>query len=436
MVCRDVPRPPDRAGSGGQIEDRRVITYGENPQADFCVKNIDLTGGQSRFSLEIRDRKTGQVTLVPDLMMPMPGHHNALNATAAIAVAHELGVKVDVIRSALAGFAGVKRRFTKTGEWNGVQIFDDYGHHPVEIAAVLRAARASTKGKVVAVVQPHRYTRLQSLFSDFAACFNDADSVIVADVYSAGESPIEGASRDDLVSAIKARGHRHVIALEGRTSSRDMSPVLPSPAIMSCCSARATSPMGLCLAGRTRGENRVSETLAARLSALMPDLRGRLLANEPLAAFTWLRVGGPAEALFTPADTDDLAYFLKHLPADIPVTVIGLASNMIIRDGGIPGVVIRFSPRAFGQIKVEEGHRIRAGAFAADRKVAIEAAEAGIGGLEFLFGIPGSVGGALRMNAGTRSNTNPEIEGETRERFVEATAVTRAGEIIRLGLKT
>jgi UDP-N-acetylmuramate dehydrogenase len=164
----------------------------------------------------------------------------------------------------------------------------------------------------------------------------------------------------------------------------------------------------------------------------MPNLRGRLLADEPLAPFTWLRVGGPAEVLFTPADADDLATFLKHLPVEIPVTVIGLASNMIIRDGGIPGVVIRFSPKAFGQIVVEDGHRIRAGAFAADRKIAIAAAEAGIGGLEFLFGIPGSLGGALRMNAGTRSNTNPEIEGETRERFVEAKAVTRAGDIIRL----
>ncbi|MGL5447388.1 MAG: UDP-N-acetylmuramate dehydrogenase [Rhabdaerophilum sp.] len=164
----------------------------------------------------------------------------------------------------------------------------------------------------------------------------------------------------------------------------------------------------------------------------MPALRGRLLANEALAPFTWLRVGGPAEALFTPADTEDLAYFLQSLPAEIPVTVIGLASNMIIRDGGIPGVVIRFSPKAFGQIAIEQGHRIRAGAFAADRKVAMAAADAGIGGLEFLFGIPGSIGGALRMNAGTRSNTNPEIEGETRERFVEAKAVTRQGEIITL----
>lgn len=172
--------------------------------------------------------------------------------------------------------------------------------------------------------------------------------------------------------------------------------------------------------------------LSARLTSLMPGLRGRLLFNEPLAPFTWLRVGGPAEVLFTPADTDDLAYFLKNLPAEIPITTIGLASNMIIRDGGIPGVVIRFSPKGFGQISVEEGHRLRAGAFVADRKVGMVAADAGIGGLEFLFGIPGSIGGALRMNAGTRSNTNPEIEGETRERFVEATAVTRSGEIITL----
>jgi UDP-N-acetylmuramate dehydrogenase len=177
----------------------------------------------------------------------------------------------------------------------------------------------------------------------------------------------------------------------------------------------------------------VTSSLADLIASTMPGLRGRVLLNEPLAPFTWLRVGGPAEVLFTPSDTEDLAYFLKHLPAEVPVTVIGLASNMIVRDGGIPGVVIRFAPKPFGQIEVEEGHRIRAGAFAADRRVAMAAAEAGIGGLEFLFGIPGSIGGALRMNAGTRSNTNPEIEGETRERFVEATAVTRAGEIVRLG---
>ncbi|HRJ69086.1 MAG TPA: UDP-N-acetylmuramate dehydrogenase [Beijerinckiaceae bacterium] len=175
--------------------------------------------------------------------------------------------------------------------------------------------------------------------------------------------------------------------------------------------------------------------LTASLSAAMPDLRGRLLANQSLAPLTWLRVGGPAQTLFTPADTEDLAYFLQRLPKDIPVTILGLASNMIVRDGGVPGVVIRLAPRGFGQIAIEPGHRLRAGAFASDRKVAMAAAEAGIGGLEFLYGIPGCVGGALRMNAGTRSNTNPEIEGEVRERFVEATGVTRDGEIRRFNLE-
>ncbi len=197
----------------GKIEDRRVVTYGENPQADVLLSNIDLTGGVSRFNVTIRDRLHGREVELHDLVMPMPGHHNALNATAAIAVAYELGVSVENIRNGLAAFGGVKRRFTRTGEWNGATIFDDYGHHPVEIAAVLRAARASTTNQVIAVVQPHRYTRLQSLFDQFATCFNDADCVIVADVYAAGEAPIENINKDALVSAIKAHGHRQVFAL-------------------------------------------------------------------------------------------------------------------------------------------------------------------------------------------------------------------------------
>jgi UDP-N-acetylmuramate--alanine ligase len=145
----------------------------------------------------------------------MPGRHNALNATAAIAVAHELGVGDDVIKSALANFAGVRRRFTRTGTWNGVTIVDDYAHHPVEIAAVLRAARESTKGQVIAVVQPHRYTRLAALFEQFCTCFNDADTVIVAPVYSAGEAPIAGADRDALVHGLRTHGHRQAVALDG-----------------------------------------------------------------------------------------------------------------------------------------------------------------------------------------------------------------------------
>lgn len=197
----------------GKIEDRRIVTYGENPQAD--VRLVDLTpmGGGSKFKVAFRDRKTGAVHEISDLMLPMPGRHNASNATAAIAVARELGVSDEAIRKAIAGFGGVKRRFTKTGDWNGVTVIDDYGHHPVEIAAVLKAARESANGKIVAVVQPHRYTRLQSLFEEFCTCFNDADAVIVADVYAAGETPIEGIDRDHFVAGLRAHGHREVIPL-------------------------------------------------------------------------------------------------------------------------------------------------------------------------------------------------------------------------------
>ena len=197
----------------GKIEDRRIITYGENPQADARLLDLTPMGGGSKFKVAFRDRKTGRVHEIADLMLPMPGRHNASNATAAIAVARELGVSDDDIRKAIAGFGGVKRRFTKTGEWNGVTVIDDYGHHPVEIAAVLKAARESTNGKILAVVQPHRYTRLQSLFEEFCTCFNDADTVIVADVYAAGETPIEGIDRDHFVAGLRAHGHREVIPL-------------------------------------------------------------------------------------------------------------------------------------------------------------------------------------------------------------------------------
>ena len=209
----------------GRIEDRRIITYGENPQADVRLVGLDHAGGRSHFSVVFRDRWGDTLHEIKSLSLPMPGRHNALNATAAVTVAHELGIGDELIAKALAGFGGVKRRFTRTGEWNGVAVFDDYGHHPVEIAAVLRAARELTQGQVIAIVQPHRYTRLKSLFEPFSTCFNDADAVIVADVYPAGEAPITGADRESLVSAVRARGHRQVISLE---SSRELAGIVKS----------------------------------------------------------------------------------------------------------------------------------------------------------------------------------------------------------------
>jgi UDP-N-acetylmuramate--alanine ligase len=211
VMCTDHPAVQTLVG---RIEDRRVITYGENPQADARLVDLTHTDGGSQFSIAFRDRAGNPAHRIDGLSLPMPGRHNALNATSAIAVACELGITAEQIRKGLAGFGGVKRRFTRTGDWNGVAIFDDYGHHPVEIAAVLKAARESTKGQVIAVMQPHRYTRLSALFDQFCTCFNDADAVIIAHVYAAGEAPIPGADRDTLVAGLRARGHRRVATLD------------------------------------------------------------------------------------------------------------------------------------------------------------------------------------------------------------------------------
>ena len=194
----------------GKITDRRVLTYGFNAQADVRAVNLRYEKGVAHFDilLQNEDAKIEGCTL------PMPGDHNVSNALSAVAVARHLGMKRDEIRDALAAFGGVNRRFTRVGEVNGVTIIDDYGHHPVEIAAVLKAARQACDGRVVAVHQPHRYSRLSSLFDDFCSCFNDADVVAIAEVYAAGEDPIPGASRDDLVAGLIRHGHRHARALQ------------------------------------------------------------------------------------------------------------------------------------------------------------------------------------------------------------------------------
>jgi len=199
-----------------RIGDRKVVTYGSNPQADVRFLDVAPGGGKNRFRIEIRDRKTGAIERIDDLELPMPGLHNVSNATAAVAVARELKIGADAIRRGLAQFSGVKRRFTRVGTWNGVEIIDDYGHHPVEIRAVLKAAREATAGKVIAIKQPHRYTRLHELFGEFCTCFNDADTLLVAPVYAAGEAPIPGADSEALVAGIRAAGHRDVRYIGGQ----------------------------------------------------------------------------------------------------------------------------------------------------------------------------------------------------------------------------
>ncbi|MGI3184815.1 UDP-N-acetylmuramate--L-alanine ligase [Nioella aestuarii] len=206
VCCTDHPEVQSLVG---KITDRRVVTYGFNAQADVRAVNLTYKAGVAHFDIRLGNEDQ----VIKDCTLPMPGDHNVSNALAAVAVARHLGMKSAEIRTALANFKGVNRRFTKVGEVDGITIIDDYGHHPVEIAAVLKAARQATEGRVIAVHQPHRYSRLHSLFEDFCTCFNEADVVAIAEVYAAGEDPIEGATRDGLVAGLVAHGHRHARAI-------------------------------------------------------------------------------------------------------------------------------------------------------------------------------------------------------------------------------
>ncbi len=196
-----------------KVLDRRVVTYGFSPQADVRGINLETRPGGVNFEVILTDRKTNASRIIDNLFLPMFGRHNVQNALAVVGIAQELKINDAMLRGALARFEGVGRRFTRTGEVDGIVVIDDYAHHPVEIAAVLAAARSVSEGRVIAIVQPHRYTRLHGLFGEFCTCFNDADVVVVADVYPAGEDPIEGANRDALVEGLQARGHRMPVPL-------------------------------------------------------------------------------------------------------------------------------------------------------------------------------------------------------------------------------
>jgi UDP-N-acetylmuramate--alanine ligase len=208
VCCTD---HPEVQALVGRVTDRRVVTFGFNAQADVRAVNLTYVAGVAHFDILLQSENAR----IDGCTLPMPGDHNVSNALAAVAVVRHLGMKRDEIRAALAGFAGVNRRFTRVGVVNGVTIIDDYGHHPVEIAAVLRAARQATTGRIIAVHQPHRYSRLSNLFEEFCTCFNDADTVAIADIYAAGEEPIAGAGRDDLVRGLIAHGHRDAGSLQG-----------------------------------------------------------------------------------------------------------------------------------------------------------------------------------------------------------------------------
>ncbi|BAI97625.1 UDP-N-acetylmuramate--L-alanine ligase [Sphingobium sp. TA15] len=215
MLCLD---HPEVQAILPRVQDRRIVTYGFSAQADIRGENVQPIPGGNRFDVQIRERD-GSLRRIEGIEMPMPGRHNVLNAMAAIGVALQMGIDDATIQTGFAKFGGVKRRFTKVGEiavgGGSATVIDDYGHHPVEIKAVLAAAREGAKGRVIAVVQPHRFTRLRDLMDEFQQAFNDADIVYAAPVYPAGEQPIEGVDSAELVAGLKRRGHRNAATVEG-----------------------------------------------------------------------------------------------------------------------------------------------------------------------------------------------------------------------------
>lgn len=223
-----------------RLSDHRVVTYGFSPQADIRADKLITDRLGATFEVVITNRTQKTTRRAGPFRLPMLGQHNVLNALAAIAVASEMDISDETIRLALAGFRGVKRRFTRCGDYNGITVIDDYGHHPVEIAAVLRAARQAGARDVIAVVQPHRYSRLEALFSDFCTCMNDAGTVIVTDVYAAGETPIEGISRDSLIEGLRASGHRSVVPLPGPEHLAEMINAIAKPGDFVVCLGAGT----------------------------------------------------------------------------------------------------------------------------------------------------------------------------------------------------
>ncbi|HEY1613234.1 MAG TPA: UDP-N-acetylmuramate--L-alanine ligase [Rhizomicrobium sp.] len=212
VLCLDHPEVQSMVG---RIEDRRLITYGMSPQADVRASNVSFSEGAARFDVSILDRLSGRERLLSQIDLPMPGEHNVQNALAAIAVAQALGIDDATIRVALGRFAGVKRRFTRVGQWNGAAIIDDYAHNPFKIAAAVRAARQAYAGPIIAVVQPHRFTRLRDTFEQFSTCLYEAETAVIAPVYPAGEQPIAGFDRDSFADSLRAHGHRNVLTIDG-----------------------------------------------------------------------------------------------------------------------------------------------------------------------------------------------------------------------------
>ncbi|TLD69656.1 UDP-N-acetylmuramate--L-alanine ligase [Phragmitibacter flavus] len=367
---------------------RNGISYGWKKEHDFSAEVLELRPAQTVFDVFHKGELLGR------LMLGIPGRHNVLNALAATGLAYTVGVPFEKIKTALESFRGAKRRFESKYAGSHFQIVDDYGHHPTEIKATLATAKALNPKRIVCLFQPHRYSRTQLLKKEFGEAFDDADMLCVTDVYAASEKPLPGVSGETIIEEVKARSTMVCHSTPKMMQARDLIGNKLQPGdLLITLGAGNVHEVGTCLAR----DLKVAEQL---LDILNAEGGGVVKLHEPMSNHTTIRIGGPAQFWLEPRTVKGFVEVVKFLRgAFIPIRVIGRGSNLLVKDGGIRGAVIHPNKGEFDVVEVR-GDKIHAAAGVRLKKIASAARNAGLAGFEWMEGIPGNLGGALRMNAG------------------------------------
>jgi len=383
---------------------QRTVSYGLSDKADYRGADIELKDFASTFRIYHQGQQLGEAVL------NVPGKHNVHNAIGVIALATELRIPFEKIAASLRKFQHARRRFEIKYSSERFLLVDDYGHHPTEIRATLKTAKSVGRKRILTLFQPHRYSRTTALRKPFGAAFDDADRVVVTDIYGSNEAPVPGITGQLIVDEIIAHGHRGV-TYQPRLEwvHRDVGNMIDSgDLVLSLGAGNIHEQLSIVAADLV---------IAERLKAIVGE-EGDVRLYEPLSKHTTLRVGGPAQFWVEPRNETAFAESIRFCQREnLPLFVIGRGSNLLVRDGGIPGVVIHPCGGDFDKIDID-GAEITAGVGAKLKEIAYAARAANLGGLEWMEGIPGAVGGALRMNAGAMGAQT--FESVVRVRYLDA----------------
>ncbi len=392
-----------------------AVSYGFGSERDFCATDLSPKGAGTEFTVVKRGEEIGRVRL------GIPGRHNVLNALAVIALADEVGVSFDRIDEALGGFRGAKRRFELKRQDDFVTIVDDYGHHPTEIAATIQTARTQHTGRLICLFQPHRFSRTKLLQEEFGKSFDGVDELWVSDIYPASEQPIPGITGQTIVDSV---------GKNGEVEKAEFHPDLKSLHLEVGRSLKAGDWVMTLGAGNIHEVGtRLANDLAQRdqLEQVLDEHDGVVKLYEPMRRHTTMKVGGPAQFWIEPTTVAGLARIVKHCSDNgEQFRVIGRGSNLLVRDGGIPGVVANPVKGEFAEIHAD-GNTIQVGAGVKFKALAASAQSAGLGGFEWMEGIPGNVGGSLRMNAGA-------MNAETFDQVVSVRMIDGEGKVFEKGV--